>query len=140
MRSRRTAGTNALSDRHLILNCLLRIKDRREERLQRQMKELDQQRQQTELLGFQCQSGRHDLMQKLNQLLLWSGTLSAGELMEQKQVMHDLFHEEYDLAQQQQQLADEQKRLREKISGLQQMLVSVMKKKEKLRSLLSNER
>ncbi|MDH0354253.1 hypothetical protein [Morganella sp. GD04133] len=104
------------------------------------MKELDQQRQQTELLDFQYQSGRHDLMQKLNQLLLWSGTLSAGELMEQKQIMHDLFHEEYDLAQQQQQLADEQERLREKISGLQQMLVSVMKKKEKLRSLLSNER
>ncbi|HBH7053573.1 TPA: hypothetical protein KV183_003057 [Morganella morganii] len=123
-----------------MLNCLLRIKDRREERLRRQMKELDQQRQQTELLDFQYQSGRHDLMQKLNQLLLWSGTLSAGELMEQKQIMHDLFHEEYDLAQQQQQLADEQKRLREKISGLQQMLVSVMKKKEKLRSLLSNER
>lgn len=123
-----------------MLNCLLRIKDRREERLRRQMKELDQQRQQTELLDFQYQSGRHDLMQKLNQLLLWSGTLSAGELMEQKQVMHDLFHEEYDLAQQQQQLADEQKQLREKISRLQQMLVSVMKKKEKLRSLLSNER
>ncbi len=123
-----------------MLNCLLRIKDRREERLRRQMKELDQQRQQTELLDFQCQSGRHDLMQKLNQLLLWSGTLSAGELMEQKQVMHDLFHEEYDLAQQQQQLADEQKRLREKLCRLQQMLVSVMKKKEKLRSLLSNER
>lgn len=123
-----------------MLNCLLRIKDRREERLRRQMKELDQQRQQTELLDFQYQSGRHDLMQKLNQLLLWSGTLSAGELMEQKQIMHDLFHEEYDLAQQQQQLADEQERLREKISGLQQMLVIVMKKKEKLRSLLSNER
>lgn len=123
-----------------MLNCLLRIKDRREERLRRQMKELDQQRQQTELLDFQYQSGRHDLMQKLNQLLLWSGTLSAGELMEQKQVMHDLFHEEYDLAQQQQRLADEQKRLWEKLCRLQQMLVSVMKKKEKLRSLLSNER
>ncbi|HDF2343668.1 TPA: hypothetical protein PC598_003286 [Morganella morganii] len=123
-----------------MLNCLLRIKDRRGERLRRQIKELDQQRQQTELLDFQCQSCRHDLMQKLNQLLLWSGTLSAGELMMQKQVMHDLFHEEYDLAQQQRLLADEQKQLLEKLSGLQQALVSVMKKKEKLRSLLSNER
>ena len=140
MQSRRTAGANALFDGHLMLNCLLRIKDRREDRLRRQMMELTLQRQQTEQLGFQCQSRRKDLAQALNQLLLWSGTLSSGELMAQKQAMNNLFHEEYGLAQQQRLLADAQKRLQGQLSELQRELVSVLKKKEKLRSLLSDER
>ncbi|EHM45816.1 hypothetical protein [Yokenella regensburgei] len=123
-----------------MLNCLLRIKDRREDRLRRQMTELTLQRQQTEQLGFQCQSRRKDLAQALNQLLLWSGTLSSGELMAQKQAMNNLFHEEYGLAQQQRLLADAQKRLQGQLSELQRELVSVLKKKEKLRSLLSDER
>ena len=123
-----------------MLNCLLRIKDRREDRLRRQMTELTLQRQQTEQLGFQCQSRRKDLAQALNQLLLWSGTLPWGELMAQKQAMNNLFHEEYGLAQQQRLLADAQKRLQGQLSELQRELVSVLKKKEKLRSLLSDER
>lgn len=140
MQSRRTAGANALFDGHLMLNCLLRIKDRREDRLQRQMTELTLQRQQTEQLGFQCQSRRKELAQALNQHLLWSGTLPSGELMAQKQAMNNLFHEEYGLAQQQRLLADAQKRLQGQLSELQRKLVSVLKKKEKLRSLLSDER
>lgn len=123
-----------------MLKCLLRIKNRREDRLRRQMTELTQQRQQTEQLDFQCQTRRKDLMQALNQLLLWSGTLPSRELMAQKQAMNDLFHEEYNLAQQQCLLADAQKRLQGQLSELQRELVSVMKKKEKLRSLLSHER
>lgn len=113
-----------------MLNCLLRIKDRREDRLRRQMTELTLQRQQTEQLGFQCQSRRKDLAQALNQLLLWSGTLSSGELMAQKQAMNNLFHEEYGLAQQQRLLADAQKRLQGQLSELQRELVSVLKKKK----------
>ena len=123
-----------------MLNCLLRIKDRREDRLRRQMTELTQQRQQTEQLNFQCQSRRKDLAQALNQLLLWSGTLPSRELMEQKQAMNDLFHEEYSLAQQQRLLVDAQKRLQGQLTELQRELVSVLKEKEKLRSLLSDER
>ncbi|WP_447783561.1 hypothetical protein [Enterobacter asburiae] len=123
-----------------MLACLLKIKDRREDRLRRQMKALTQQLQQTEQLDFQCQTRRKDLSQALNQLLLWSGTLPSRELMAQKQAMNDLFHEEYGLAQQQRLLADAQKRLQEQLSKLQRELVSVMKKKEKLRSLLSDER
>lgn len=123
-----------------MLHCLLRIKDRREERLRRQMKELNHQLQQMEQLDFQYQTYRNNLIKKRNQLLFWSGTLSAYELMAQKQVMHDLFHEECDLAQRQRLLADGQKQLLGKLSGLKQALVSVMKKKEKLRSLLINER
>ncbi|ENP5941686.1 hypothetical protein ACDZ68_004062 [Salmonella enterica] len=123
-----------------MLNCLLRIKDRREDRLRRQVKELTQQLQQTEQLDFQCQTRRKDLAQALNQLLLWSGTLPSSELMAQKRAMNDLFHEEFGLAQQQRLLADAQKRLQEQLSKLQRELVSVMKKKEKLRSLLSDER
>lgn len=140
MQSRRTAGANALFNGHLILNCLLRIKDRREDRLRRQMMELTLQCQQTEQLDFQCHSRRKDLAQALNQHLLWSGTLPSRELMAQKQVMNDLFHEEYGLAQQQRLLADAQKRLQRQLSELQRELVSVLKKKEKLRSLLSDER
>lgn len=140
MQSRRTTGTNALFDGHLMLNCLFRIKERREERLLRQMTELTQQLQQTEQLYFQCRSRRKGLAQALNQLLLWSGTLPSGELMVQKQAMNNLYHEEYGLAQQQRLLADALKRLQGQLSEMQQQLVSVMKKKEKLRSLLSDER
>lgn len=140
MQSRRTSGAHALFNGHLMLNCLLRIKDRREERLRRQMMELTQQRQQTEQLDFQCQTRRKDLAQALNQRLLWSGTLPSRELMAQKQAMNDLFHEEYCLAQQQRLLADAQNRLQGQLSELQRELVSVLKKKEKLRSLLSDER
>ncbi|WP_448868770.1 hypothetical protein [Enterobacter ludwigii] len=122
-----------------MLNCLLRIKDRREDRLRRQITELTQQHQQTEQLDFQCQSRRKDLAQALNQLLLWSGTLPSHELMAQKQAMNNLFHEEYNLAQQQRLLADAQKRLQGQLRELQRELVSIMKKKEKLRSLLSDE-
>lgn len=139
MQSRRNAGANALFDGHLMLNCLLRVKDRREDRLRRQMTELTQQLQQTEQLDFECQTRRKNLAQALNQLLLWSGTLPSRELMAQKQAMNDLFHEEYGLAQQQRLLADAQKRLQGQLSELQRELVSVMKKKEKLRSLLSDE-
>ncbi|WP_392336391.1 hypothetical protein [Pantoea stewartii] len=113
-----------------MLNCLLRIKDRREHRLLRQMTELTLQLQQTEQLCFQCQSRRKDLIQALNQLLLWSGTLPSGELMAQKQAMNNLFHEEYGLAQQQRLLADAQKRLQGQLSELQRELVSVLKKKK----------
>jgi hypothetical protein len=123
-----------------MLNCLLRIKDRREDRLRRQMTELTLQRQQTEQLSVQCESRRKDLAQALNQLLLWSGTLPSRELMAQKQAMNNLFHEEYGLAQQQRLLADAQKRLQGKLSDLQRELMSVLKKKEKLRSLLNDER
>lgn len=123
-----------------MLNCLFRIKERREERLLRQMTELTQQLQQTEQLYFQCRSRRKGLAQALNQLLLWSGTLPSGELMVQKQAMNNLYHEEYGLAQQQRLLADALKRLQGQLSEMQQQLVSVMKKKEKLRSLLSDER
>lgn len=140
MQSRRSAGANALFDAHLMLNCLLRIKDRREDSLRRQMTELTLQRQQTEQLSFQCQSRRKNLAQALNHLLLWSGTLASRELMAQKQAMNNLFHEEYGLAQQQRLLADAQKRLQEQLSDLQRELMSVLKKKEKLRSLLSDER
>ncbi|MFP2694237.1 hypothetical protein ACLETS_23935 [Enterobacter ludwigii] len=122
-----------------MLNCLLRIKDRREDRLRRQITELTQQHQQTEQVDFQCQSRRKDLAQALNQLLLWSGTLPSHELMAQKQAMNNLFHEEYNLAQQQRLLADAQKRLQGQLRELQRELVSIMKKKEKLRSLLSDE-
>lgn len=122
-----------------MLNCLLRIKDHREDRLRRQMTELSKQLQQTEQLDFQCKTRRKDLAQGLNQLFLWSGTLPSRELMAQKQAMNDLFYEEYGLAQQQRLLADAQKRLQGQLSELQRELVSVMKKKEKLRSLLSDE-
>lgn len=140
MQSRRAAGANALFDGHLMLNCLLRIKDRREDRLRRHMTELTLQRQQTEQLSVQCQSRRKDLAQALNQLLLWSGTLPSRELMAQKQAMNNLFHEEYGLSQQQRLLADAQKRLQGQLSDLQRELMSVLKKKEKLRSLLNDER
>lgn len=123
-----------------MLNYLLRIKDRREDRLRRQMKELTLQCQQTEQLRFQCQSRRKELAQTLNQHLLWSGTLPSGELMAQKQAMNNLFHEEYALAQQQRLIADARKRLQGQLSELQRKLVSVLKKKEKLRSLLRDER
>ncbi len=139
MPSRRTAGAHALFDGHLTLSCLLRIKDRQEERLRRQITELTQQQQKTEHLCRQCREQRHELTQRLNQILTWSGTLPACELMEQKQTMNDLFQEEYGLAQQQRLLSQTQKRLQEQLSQLQAELVSIMKKKEKLRSLLNHE-
>lgn len=123
-----------------MLNCLLRIKDRREDRLRRKIAELKQQRQQAEQLNFQYQNRRKELSQALSQHLIWSGTLPSRELMAQKQLMNSLFHEEYGLAQQQRLLADAQKRLQGQLSELQRELVSVLKKKEKLRSLLSDER
>lgn len=139
MQYRRTASANVLFDGHLMLNSLLRIEARREDRLRRQITGLTQQCQQTEQLDFQCQSRRKDLALALNQLLLWSGTLPSREFMAQKQAMNNLFHEEYGLAQQQRLLADAQKRLQGQLSELQRELVNVLKKKEKLRSLLNNE-
>lgn len=122
-----------------MLNSLLRIEVRREDRLRRKITGLTQQLQQTEQLDFQCQTRRKDLTLTLNQLLLWSGTLLSCEFMAQKQAMNNLFHEEYGLAQQQRLLADAQKRFQGQLSELQRELVSVLKKKEKLRSLLNNE-
>ncbi|NLS55329.1 hypothetical protein GJ675_17050 [Hafnia alvei] len=122
-----------------MLHCLLKIKDRREDRLRRQMAELTRQRVQTEVMQRKCQARRDELMQLLNQILTWSGTLLANALMEQKQTMGGLFHEEHSLALQQRSLLDAQKRLQERLNVLHQELIIVMKKKEKLKELLSNE-
>lgn len=139
MRSRRTADTNALFDGHMMLSCLLRIKERREERLRRQMTKVMQQQQRAEQLCLRCKARRSELAQTLNQILTWSGTLLSSELIEQKQVMNDLFHEEYRLSQQHILLSDTQNMLQEQLSQLQQDLIIIMKKKEKLRILLNHE-
>lgn len=140
MQSRRTSSANAFFNGHLMLNSLLKIENRRENRLRRKITDLTQQCQQTEQLNFQFQTRRKDLALTLNQILLWSGTLPSREFMAQKQTMNNLFHEEYSLAQQLRLLTDAQKRLQGQLRELQQELVSVMKKKEKLRSLLNDER
>lgn len=122
-----------------MFNCLLKIKDRREDRLRRQITELTRQYQQAEQHCFQCRSRREALAQTLEQHLFWSGTLPVGKLMEKKQVMNRLFNEEQDLAQQMSLLADTQNQLQARISQLKREQVSIMKKKEKLRSLLNDE-
>ena len=139
MQSRRTAATATLSDGQLMLHCLLKIKDRREDRLRRQMAELTRQAMQTEVMQHKCQAQRAELTQLLNQILTWSGTLTASALMEQKQKMGRLFHEEHGLALQQRSLLETQKRLQERLSMLHQELIIVMKKKEKLKGLLNDD-
>lgn len=139
MQSRRTAGSATLSDGQLMLRCLLKIKDRREDRLRRKMAEITRQQMQTEVLQTQCQMQRTELTEQLNQILTWSGTLLASDLITQKKRMGRLFHDEHCLAQQQCSLSELQKRLLDRLSELQRELVIIMKKKEKLRGLLTNE-
>ncbi|MGL5701167.1 MAG: hypothetical protein ACRCYL_18480 [Kluyvera sp.] len=122
-----------------MLDCLFKIKGRREDRLRRQMREVTHLHQQAEQQRLQCQAQRDELTQKLFLALSWSGTLTAGELMMQKQTMNNLFREECSVAQQQRSLADTQRRLQEQLNQLRCELVKIMKKKEKLRSLLNDE-
>ncbi|WP_261369253.1 hypothetical protein [Yersinia mollaretii] len=103
------------------------------------MVELTHQRMQTEIMQHKCQAKRTELTQLINQILTWSGTLPANTLMEQKQKMGELFHEEHSLALQQRSLVDTQKRLQRRLNALHQELILVMKKKEKLKGLLNNE-
>ena len=139
MRHRNVVGTTAPSDRELKLRALLRIKDRREDRLRRQILLFTRQLQHTEDAHRQSQE-RHDMRKNaLQQMLSWSGTLSVNELMMQKQKMSELCTEVHHLSQRLQMLAATQKRLQEKITQLRQERVSVMRKKEKLRSLLADE-
>ncbi|CNL66091.1 type III secretion system protein SsaO [Yersinia aldovae] len=139
MQYRRTAATATLSDGQLMLHCLLKIKERREDRLRRQMAELTRQHMQTEVMQNQCQVRRTELAQLQNQLLTWSGTLPANELLEQKQKMGSLFHEVHSMAMQQCTLSDTQKQLQQRLDVLHQELIIIMKKKEKIRGLLNNE-
>lgn|SRR5471032_99619 len=139
MQRRRTAAQATRSDGRLTLRCLLKIKDRREDRVRRQMAELSGQQRQIEAEQQQCQVRRTELASALNHLLTWSGTLLASALLAQKQKMNGLFHQEYHLALKQRSLLDRQKNVQARWDGLHRELLVVMKKKEKLRSLLNNE-
>ncbi len=139
MQSRRTAATTTLSDGQVMLHCLLKIKERREDRLHRQMAELTRQHMQMEVMQNQSRARCAELAQLQNQILTWSGTLQAKELVEQKQKMGSLFHETHSLALQQRSLLDRQKQLQNRLDVLHQELVVIMKKKEKIRGLLNNE-
>ncbi|OSN10898.1 hypothetical protein AU512_05770 [Lonsdalea iberica] len=139
MRSRRTAEAAALFDQRLTLNRLLQIKHRREQRQRRQMAEVTRRITQTEAMCEQCQQRRSQVVQQLGQILNWSGTLSAWELMEQKQKMGRLFHEEIVLARQQRLLSDQKTELQNQRDELHCELSVTLKKVEKLRSLLNDE-
>jgi len=103
------------------------------------MAELSGQQRQIEAEQQQCQVRRTELASALNHLLTWSGTLLASALLAQKQKMNGLFHQEYHLALKQRSLLDRQKNVQARWDGLHRELLVVMKKKEKLRSLLNNE-
>ncbi|MFP1909677.1 hypothetical protein [Lonsdalea quercina] len=118
---------------------LLQIKHRREQRQRRQMAEISRRMTQTEVMREQCQQRRSQVLQLLSQILNWSGTLSARELMEQKQKMGRLFHEEIDLARQQRVLSDQKAELQKQRDELHCELSVTLKKVEKLRSLLNDE-
>lgn len=139
MPRRRTVEKPAPTSQQLMLRCLLKIKDRREDQLRSQLVMLE--RQQQQLLGEQQdnQRRREALMEKLADLLAWQGILASGKLLNKKQRMGELFNQERKLATQQQALLSALQQLENQQKERRSELFSMMKNKEKIRMILADE-
>lgn len=139
MPNRRTAAQHAHADGELMLNDLLRVKDHREARLRRQMMQFKRQQAQIENDIMVCRSHRDEVTQQLQGWLGWSGVLVSHKLLDHKQAMQGLHHQQQELVQHQQTLRQTRSQLQAEQDRLRQSLLLVMRKKEKLRSLLNDE-
>lgn len=139
MQRRHTAGKTAPSANQLMLRCILKIKERREEQLRMQISALENQQQQVADDQYHCQQCRDELHTTLADLLAWHGTLSSRKLVAKKQQMGKLFNQERELATLQQALLNTSHRLASQQGKRQAELFILMKKKEKIRMALADE-
>ncbi|WP_253376725.1 hypothetical protein [unidentified bacterial endosymbiont] len=139
MRTRSIAAQNATTDRQLILLSILKVKEHSEDKLRRQLTELIKTQQTLEVSKANCAEIRAGLRHTLGQMLAWSGTLPASLLQQKKGQMNQLFHHENVLAAQERLLSDEIKKVQAHQATLQQNVIILLKKKEKIRSLLRGE-
>lgn len=138
MPSRRFASHAAQSDGTVILGDLLRVKTHREERLRRQIMRVKREQHAIEDKLVACGSLRAELTQSHQHWLGWSGEAMGHQLQSHKHRMASVFDQYQSLLQYQRALHAERDRLGELQALLRQQLLSVMKKKEKMRGLLQD--
>lgn len=136
---RRVAAQHAQPDEKVMLHDLLRIKTHRETVLRRQLMHLTREQDDIEIKRLACQTRRTELAQRHQCWLAWSGVASSSELLQRKCALEAMFEKDQALRQDQASLLETQSNLRTAQNKLQQQLMVVMKKKEKLRSLLNDE-
>lgn len=138
MSSRRSVATARDADRTLMLRDLLSIKQRRETSLRRQIAQQNSQLRQLEQDMCRCSASRALLAEKRYAWLAWSGTRMSDELLEYKQTLMKLHEDDQQWIARQQTLSDEQCAIVASQNGVREALHIVMKKKEKLYSLLND--
>ncbi len=138
MSSRSVIATAKCAGNTLMLLALLDIKQRREIALRRQLVLQRSQLQQLEQDMCTCATHRTLLAEKRNAWLAWSGTRISDELLAHKQTLMTLRDEDLQLLANQMALSDEQRAVLLQQDAVRQALNVVMKKKEKLHSVLND--
>lgn len=121
-----------------MLQILLAIKQCREIALRRQLVQQRSQLQQLEQDMCTCSAHRTLLAEKRNAWLAWSGTRIGDEMLAHKQTLMTLRNEDQQLMANQMALSDEQRAVLAQQDVVRQALNVVMKKKEKLHSVLND--
>lgn len=140
MPRRGAAGKTASSDVQLMMRCLLKIKDRRETQLRKQIAALEHRQHKLADEQQYCQLCRVEVVTKLIELLTWQGIQACEKLLAKKQQMGELFNRERELATQQRRLHSSRQQLESQQENLQKELTIILKKKEKIRVILADER
>ncbi|MFT8211852.1 MAG: hypothetical protein ACMZI0_17130 [Symbiopectobacterium sp.] len=120
-----------------MLQDLLAIKQRRKTALRRQMAQQQSLFHQLEQDMRTCLASRALLAEKRNAWLAWSGMRMSDELLAQKQTLMELHDKDQQWVAHQRALSDQQHAVLARQDAVRQALRTVMKKKEKLCSVLN---
>ncbi|MCW2486837.1 hypothetical protein J5069_13135 [Candidatus Symbiopectobacterium sp. NZEC127] len=138
MSSRSVTATAKCAGHAMTLRALLAIKQRREIALRRQLAQQRSQLRQLEQDIYTCSTHRALLAEKRNAWLGWSGTRISDELLAHKQTLMALRDEDQQWMANQIALSEEQRAVLAQQYAIRQALNVVMKKKEKLHSVLND--
>lgn len=138
MSSRPVTTTTKRTGNTMMLRALLAIKQRREIALRRQLAHQRSQLQQLEQDMCTCSTHRALLAEQRNAWLVWSGTRISNELLAHKQTLMVLRAEDQRWMANQLALSEEQHTVVAQQDAVRQALHVVMKKKEKLHSVLND--
>lgn len=139
MRSDQANRSTVQDNPQLILRHLLKIKQRREQRLRRLTMDLNRKQGEIQIKINQNQCRRAELLAALEEKIKWSGTGSRNELMGYKREMELLFREERQQVIGRQTLNNDLKQVQTYQEEVKTELNLIMKKQEKLRILLEDD-
>lgn len=139
MVQRRTSGNTVAPLQIVTLRALLKTIKRREIQLRHQLVVLEQQRQQLCAKQYHCQSNRAEVGARLADLLSWQGVQTSRQALENKRQMSELFSEKQKIMATERQLQSDQQQLEQQRTAIQGGLAIVLKRKEKIDQVLTDE-